>query len=387
MSSRSALPAALCALLAASQLGGCGGSSDVRQRHRISGTVSGAAAGGVIVAITGAANALTLTDEAGRYAFVGLPDGSYTLTPGLEGFIFGPPSTLVPLSGADATVNFTAARPVWAVGVNAGKGVLWRWNGSAWESVTISATSALRGIWGSSGTDIWAVGVDGKLMHSDGFSWAPPPVASGTDAFLDSVWGSGPDDVWVVGREVAGGGIIRHWNGGVWEASQGAAAELQRVHGSAASDVWAVGDAGTILHWRGAAWAPSPVDTGGNGLKGVWASAANDAWAVGDGGTIVHWKGSAWSAEASGTGNALAFVWGSAANDVWAVGTGGTIVHWNGSAWTPVTSGTTKDLTGVWGRSSTNVWAVGNGTILHWDGSAWSEQLGTADALGGVWGG
>jgi photosystem II stability/assembly factor-like uncharacterized protein len=64
---------------------------------------------------------------------------------------------------------------------------------------------------------------------------------------------------------------------------------LNGLWGSSTSDVYAVGDAGTILHSidGGANW---KYETGGvtTNLNGVWGSAANDVFAVGDAGVILH---------------------------------------------------------------------------------------------------
>ena len=134
-------------------------------------------------------------------------------------------------------------------------------------------------------------------------------------------------------------------------------------------------------HWRN----PLPQ---GNFRRGVWGSEASDVWAVGDYGTIQHWDGTAWSCVWSGTTDNLYSVWGTSASDIWAVGQFGTIKHWDGSAWTKVPSGTTNGLTNVWGNGASDIWAVGNsGTIVHWDGSAWtSVPSGTTNSFLGVWG-
>jgi len=39
----------------------------------------------------------------------------------------------------------------------------------------------------------------------------------------------------------------------------------------------------------------------GNGLLGVWGSSSSNVFAVGDGGTILHYNGSAWGSMTSGT--------------------------------------------------------------------------------------
>jgi hypothetical protein len=104
-----------------------------------------------------------------------------------------------------------------------------------------------------------------------------------------------------------------------------------------------------------------------NSLEGVWGSSGSDVFAVGDNGTILHYDGSTWSPMASGTTNNLFGVWGSSETNVFAVGSNGTILHYNGSTWSSMKSGTTNRLEGVWGSSGTDVFAVGEyGSILHY---------------------
>src|SRR5438309_12107938 len=79
----------------------------------------------------------------------------------------------------------------------------------------------------------------------------------------------------------------------------------------------------------------------GNPLWSVWGSASTDVWAVGEGGTILHWDGSTWSGVSSATRNILYGGWGTASADVWAVGAGGTILRWDGRSWS-VCSGSAK---------------------------------------------
>jgi hypothetical protein len=58
----------------------------------------------------------------------------------------------------------------------------------------------LRAVWGSSGSDIWAVGLGGVMLHFDGMSWTP--VSSVTPQDLTSIWGSSASDIWAVGPKV-----------------------------------------------------------------------------------------------------------------------------------------------------------------------------------------
>jgi hypothetical protein len=105
--------------------------------HLISGTVSGAATSGVTVALSGASSATTTTGAGGAYAFTGLADGAYTVTPSLTGYTFTPTSTSVTLAGADATgKDFVAAA---AVSTRTISGTV---SGAATSGVTVTLSGA-----------------------------------------------------------------------------------------------------------------------------------------------------------------------------------------------------------------------------------------------------
>jgi hypothetical protein len=124
------------------------------------------------------------------------------------------------------------------------------------------------------------------------------------------VWGSSGSDVFVVGSEGKpltvdlGGypGRILHYDGRTSSPVSGPATDwLNTIWGSSSSDVFAAGYDGTILHYDGSAWSPMSSGTYDR-LLGVWGSSGSDIFAVGDGGTILHYDGSAWS-PISGSGN------------------------------------------------------------------------------------
>jgi hypothetical protein len=396
-------------------LSGCGSGSST---FGISGTITGAT--GVTVQLTGSANRSTTTDGKGDYAFDSIANGSYILTPSVGGYRFSPASIAVTVNGGNVTgQSFTGTAATYSI-----SGTV---SGSVADGVLITLSGTTGGTATTAGGGLYSFSglADGSYTLTPskaGYSFSPPSIAvtvnaansagqnfvststtacsadnwssvsSGTTAVLSSVWGSGASDVWAVGAP----GTILHWNGGAWSSvSSGTTAVLSSVWGSGASDVWAVGGSGTILHWNGSAW--SIVSSGTTTfLYSVWGSEAGDVWAVGGSGTILHWNGSAWSSVSSATTTFLYSVWGSGASDVWAVGESGTILHWNGSAWSSVSSGTTGWLYGVWGTGAGDAWVVGDGgngwdyslgLILHWNGSAWSSiSSGTTNALSSVWG-
>ncbi len=304
----------------------------------------------------------------------------------------------------------------------------------------------LRGVWGSSATDVFAVGDGGTILHCNSSVWSI--MSSGVTDDLAGIWGSCYSDVFAAGAN----GTIIHYDGSVWGTMTSAtASDLAGIWGSSSCDAFAAGDNGTILHYDGIAWSPMSSGTT-QALHGVWGTSPSDVFAVGGGwdsypydgnGIIVHYDGSTWSPMISSTTDDLTGVWGNSPSDVFAVGfaivgvgdvipyrftvlrydgsawntletgegflnrvwassatelfavggdtggwapTRGTILHYDGSGWS--TTQTDHELNGIWGNSSSDVYAVGDyGTILHYDGVTWSPMSsGTTQALHGVWG-
>jgi hypothetical protein len=243
-------------------------------------------------------------------------------------------------------------------------------------------------VWGSSSSDIFAVGTSGTVVHFDGQTWSP--MTSGTQQTLHDVWGSSGSDVWAVGNN----GTILHYDGSVWSDLSVPGPNpphLSGVWGSSSTDVFFVGSGGTIIHYTNGSTDWRTVGTGD--LFGVWGSSSSDVYAVGSGGTMLHYDGNPggiWTTINTATSVELDAVWGSSSSDIFAVGDYGTIVHYNTS--TGVSLGSYGSwLLGVWGSSFYDVYAVGMyGTILHFDGNSsgiWTTmESGTGNHLFHVWG-
>jgi hypothetical protein len=67
-----------------------------------------------------------------------------------------------------------------------GSGTLLTWNGSTCSASFVSGSFG--DVWGSSASDVWAVGQDGAIAHWDGAAWSSSN--SGTTSSLYAVWGS-----------------------------------------------------------------------------------------------------------------------------------------------------------------------------------------------------
>ncbi|MBT3362097.1 MAG: hypothetical protein HN929_07500 [Chloroflexi bacterium] len=85
------------------------------------------------------------------------------------------------------------------------------WDGQSYPPQGI----ALNSVWGSSSTDVFAVGLYGSVIHYDGCVWTV--MDDGTDEDLYGVWGSSAYNVFAVGNR----GTILHYDGSTWTPMRG----------------------------------------------------------------------------------------------------------------------------------------------------------------------
>jgi len=71
--------------------------------HGIFGTISHGPADSITIDLTGPVHTEASTQADGGYAFEGLADGTYLVTPSLGGYTFTPPQLSLTVSGADVT--------------------------------------------------------------------------------------------------------------------------------------------------------------------------------------------------------------------------------------------------------------------------------------------
>lgn len=146
------------------------------------------------------------------------------------------------------------SRNIWTTGYG---GACARWNGSAWtaETLPVRAGELYSGIFGTSSQDVWIATPLYDMLHWDGTSWSR--VDNGGVSGFRSLWGSSSTDIWAVGSY----GVTTHY-----AAAPGAAAPswtvtyngtasyrsgaLRRIIGFDSRHIWAVGDDGTVLQYR-----------------------------------------------------------------------------------------------------------------------------------------
>lgn len=177
----------------------------------------------------------------------------------------------------------------------------------------------------------------------------------------------------------------------VWRSEANPAAgrvQLWGIHGTAGDNIFACGEAGTMLHFDGAAWRSMATPTGSH-IHAVWAASDSCAYAVGQVGEILAYDGTGWSLHFRMPVDVTAVaLWGTEPDNVFVVGDEGLILHWDGISWTRQVSGTKSALYGIWGLDPEHVLAVGDfGLVLRYNGTQWDEfSAGTEHFLYDVWG-
>lgn len=312
--------------------------------------------------------------------------------------------------------------PTEAYAASSSNGGLFRFDGSAWTSVSgLSAAGKFELSCPAPGQVFVVDGSSPKKLTAAG--WAPVST-TGLPSGRSFRWGvASASEIWAYGDSGSvSRAFYRYDATGVWRSvgqlrytqpggrlladPRGGAAYLASTFGrveqitatspsvvsyqpalrdvivTSPTSAFAVGWNLFLARWDGTMWtvdAPPPNTPTVRILQGVWSDGPKNAWAVGNVSTILHYDGSAWSVVGGvggpvGTTDNYNAVWG-VANDVWIAGEN-SIVHCSSpSACANESSGGSGILYGLWGSARTNVIAVGaGGRITRYNGTSWSAM-------------
>lgn len=277
----------------------------------------------------------------------------------------------------------------YAVGGDLDRGVVRHYDGRRWREVTVPQNGLLTWVYGFSPTSIFVVGAAGIILHYDGASWTQMP--SPTTDTLWGVWGATEAELWAVGgsgRADATPVVLRYRPGeGGWKAiampalARANVGAFFKVWGSAADNVYIVGQRGAVVRWDGRVWTELTLDTDED-LISIWGSSADNIVTVGSrtNGVIGVWDGSSWDTRSVSPVPALNGVWVKDETTAYVVGVTGTLLHFNPQTFAlePSTIATELDFHAVFGTADGWLTAVGgdiNSFSPPFAGIAYEKEL------------
>ncbi len=259
-------------------------------------------------------------------------------------------------------------------------GTLFHHDGSKWTaSLPFHNRLYWSKLWCVSPQDVFAVGVsrvfaNGRwnygyhMFHYDG-SVAVPMTMSTSSPILD-FWGSSGSNVFAVGA----GGMIQRYDGSSWQPLEiGISADILAIWGLPTGELF-VALRNAVLYYDGAAW--TQILTSSQFLTDIWPSSRDDVYVAQEGDAVLHFDGQTWAP----TGGSGEKVWGSASDDIFAA-TGRRISHFDGQSWQTSTLSIYDFAIGDLGGSQSGTFLVGNGieeyggpNIFRFDGTTWSKE-------------
>ncbi len=204
------------------------------------------------------------------------------------------------------------------------------------------------------------------IMEFVDFSWDLTYVH-----YMYRMHGNGGDRLAIIAQ----GGDVLTYDGEFDELLTPQATLIFDVDGFDATDVYAVGADGLVLHFDGIEWRPEDLSTERD-FHGLWCADGGSIVAVGDDVLAVK-KDDLWSVQEGADLGSMHKIWGTGLDDLYTIGSHGTILHFDGSEWTKMTHPTDQLLCGIWGSGPSDVYVVsaggcsGGGDIMHYDGETW----------------
>ncbi len=282
------------------------------------------------------------------------------------------------LPGALLSISGTAPNDVYAVGADAhdGKGpYVLHYDGSTWNRLDSGVASG--NLWWISVTpidgDFYIAGDNGVILQFDPSSGKFTRAATPDNTVqLYGIWGTAANDLWAVGADAQTQAVVWHFDGMMWSAQDVSnvvhpvpsndPTTLFKVWGTSATDVYAVGQTGLIIHYDGQKWSliavvPTvdlfTVHGSGSQLVAVGGFVAS--------GVILEQSGASFVDHAPSGAPEMNGVFVSPNGNVVTVGVGLSVATGDSSGWRLIDDGANeiRDFHGTWVDSQDGIWAVG----------------------------
>jgi hypothetical protein len=229
--------------------------------------------------------------------------------------------------------------------------------------------------------DVWAAAGD-YVLHWDGADWLEHFAV---EKQISAIFAVDSTHVYAgSGSSTDGAGALYLWDGKTWkEIWSNTSWSVRSIFALGPNDVWFSGKGNNavdkVAHFDGKKVVNEFDGPLSSGFSTLWGTSSGDLWAGGDAGSLVHYDGSAWQKRTSPTTNAVLSLWGTSANDLWLVGGGACeLYRFNG---TEFVRQSIPDCTGiafrqVSGSGKNDVWFAGGSAsgarLLHYDGAGFT---------------
>ena len=230
-------------------------------------------------------------------------------------------------------------------------GCLWHFDRSSWKPVDLPVTTFdANGIYGFSSNDVWVVGETATdfslILHYNGKSWQN--YSDPTGKALRCIWGSSPSNIWAGGTNT-----LFHFDGSSWTKfpffipPQGV--HILSMSGLNSNDIYMVGGRNDVVqpldtsfyylyHFNGSQWATidssyvTPNSYSWN-FGVIMKAIGGVLYSAGD--RLFKKEGNSW--EIINDDPLIFSLGGSSSDNIFCATTNGTVYHFNGSDWKKIT--------------------------------------------------
>lgn len=237
------------------------------------------------------------------------------------------------------------------------------------------------------------------LAEPYAFTFTTAPQAAGTTTWMNplpqgnavrGVWSASASEIFAVGDN----GTILFSNGATWQLMESAShSDLEGVWGTSSSNVYAVGSDGVILRYDGNSWLLDHIDLEGERLFTVWGSSADDVYAGGQGGQILHWNGADWRVQQSGSTSQISSIFGFSGDEIYSVDWSSAVLKGDNTGWSQFKKfdDTNYMFNAIWGSSGSDLYVAGvpfggNCQMFHYDGTDWDCIDDIYTKISSMWG-
>lgn len=131
-------------------------------------------------------------------------------------------------------------------------------HGDEWVTHVLTGEGEPAAAWPVDEDDVWVLGEDAVARYYNGSEWTAQDLSIPADSRIWAMWGSSSTDIWAVGRSDDDGAMLLRYNGIGWVRDSDVEELLGEafwIEGSASDDVYASSQFGYLLHYDGSDWA------------------------------------------------------------------------------------------------------------------------------------